>query len=125
MRTVPIDSQEQILKEMEEGILLNSMQVVSATMEAAHIDPNEKEPPKEWVAAWGLEAARKRLRVAQQAWLPTREAPMFLKSAQNVAVGIIRSRAKEQSGPPELNVKKVALTISPKNYPEEMVVSDE
>lgn len=71
--------------------------------------PGTQEPPQAWIDELGLEAARKRLRVAKSAWMSAKEAPIGIKVAKEVAVGIARARATEKGGGTTLSVQQVVF----------------
>lgn len=114
------------IRNAENTLLRKSMQAVEDAMDFREIDPSQKEPPQEWVDEHGLIEAQKRFRIAQAAWLGSKNAPVGLKMAQALTVGIIRAKATERAAPMTLNAVQVVVSASEKReYPETEIIDTE
>jgi hypothetical protein len=71
------------------------------------VEPQQQEPPPEWVAQYGEQAARQRLAVAKAGWMPNSLKPSGVDVATRVVTAISRARGSRQQslGPAEINVK--------------------
>jgi hypothetical protein len=99
------------LKLLRSRLLEGSMKVMDAVMAAADIDPEQKEPPEQWVNEYGRQEAERRFRVARYGLLPMKEVPSFIPLTQKTLLALTAQDAK---GPQEthntLNVALVSLT---------------
>lgn len=105
---------------MEDTILLRAATVVDSALAWAEVDKAQYDPPPEWVAEMGEQQARQRLRVAQAAWLSQAEAPVGLKLANNVMIGIAKARGQQsklRTGN-SLNVQICLPAPTSKEHPE-------
>lgn len=109
-------------REMENELMKQSTEILSDSLSWPEITMATTEPPAEWVAALGRKRAEQKLRVAQAAWMPTKEAPVGLKMAQATVLGIARLRAGDRETNQKLNVQIVQVVES-KSY-EEMEVEE-
>lgn len=92
--------------QIEDEVFQTAAGILAATLDAAHVDPTQPDPPPEWVAELGEKAARQRLAVAKAGWMPRSLAPNFIDVAGRVYTGITRARQHQQStGPREINAK--------------------
>lgn len=93
--------------EIEDEVFQTAAGILRASLDFCHVAPDQQDPPPEWVAELGEDAARKRLAVAKAGWLPSSQAPAGAGLARQVYVGISRARRMQQlgSGPREVNVK--------------------
>lgn len=110
-------AKQAVLKRLEDELLLESLTTLRDAMAFRDIEPDATEPPVEW-RDLAPEERMKRLRVARMAHMPSKDAPVGLKLANNLAVGIIKARAQEKGGPKTLNVQVVRLEMAPAQYPE-------
>ena len=94
--------------EIEDEIYQTAAGILHATLDFCHVTPDQEEPPEEWVARFGADAAKKRLAVAKAGWLPQSLGPSGPKYAVQLVAGISRAR-RMQSGqlgaPREVNAK--------------------
>jgi hypothetical protein len=81
------------IEQIEDEIFERSAGIVNAALSFSEIAHNQDEPPDEWIAELGLEAARQKLAVAKAGWLPASIAPNALKLAAQTMTGISRGRA--------------------------------
>lgn len=88
------------LRALEDNILSRGLTCLDDVARWADIDPTASEPPPEWVEELGGDkvALARRLRVAKAAWMSAKEAPVAIKVAQSVVVGIAKARATEKGG---------------------------
>lgn len=103
-------SREEGLQAIEDQLLGECVAVVSAAARFSEILPTDTEPPEDWVEQLGEKEAWKALRVAQQAWLPKKEAAYGLELCQKVASGIMTSRRKQPGEKKVLNLNLVGMT---------------
>lgn len=115
---------EATLKTIEADLLRNSMEVVGDSLRFREIDPGQIDPPSEWVEELesahpgkGLELANQRLRCANAGWMNKKDSPVAVQVAQALAIGIIRSRSAEKSGPRTLNVQVVQMSAPLPDFP--------
>lgn len=97
------------LRALEDDIHRRALVCLDDVSRWTDVDPKQEEPPAAWVDELGLEGAQRRLRVARAAWMSPKEAPVGIKVAQTVAVGISRARATEGGGAQTLNVQTVVF----------------
>ena len=114
---------EERLKHIEDELLERNMNIVRDVAAFREIDPTSDEPPEAWVLEHGREEAIKRHRVARAAWMSQTEAPIAIRIAKDIAIGITKARAAEKTGPRQLNVQVVQMpsTINV-NFGEEIEV---
>lgn len=93
--------------EIEDEIYQTAAGILHATLDFCQVAPDQQEPPAEWVARLGLDAARQRLAVAKAGWLPQSLSPSGPKYAAQLVAGISRARRMQsgQLGPREINAK--------------------
>ena len=94
---------------LEDTILQDCAAVVSAASRFAEITPSDPQPPEEWIANLGEKQARMAHRVAQQAWLPKKDAAMGVEMCFKAVLGIIHSRSKRNETKHALQVNIVAM----------------
>ena len=116
---------EQTLRSLEADLFLESMQIVADSFKFREIEPNQKEPPEEWVQELGYKKAKERLHSAQAGWMSKKDSPVAVQVAQAVVIGISRSRATEKSGPKTLNVQVVQMSAPLPQFPELLLSSGE
>jgi hypothetical protein len=92
------------LKLIRDRMLHSALEGMEAATAFADIDPEQTEPPPEWVAKYGLESAVRRLKIAKMAWLPAKVAPLGLTMMPKVALGIMNIDAKLKSPPRTMNL---------------------
>lgn len=97
------------LQRLEDRILEKSLLTVYDSLHWEDIDAGAVDPPQAWIDEVGLEAAKKRLRVAQAAWMNAKEAPVALNMARAISMGITKVRAARQVGTPTLNINFVSF----------------
>lgn len=95
------------IAEIEDETFQTAAGIVQASLDFYQVEPNQEEPPPEWIEQYGARAAMQRLRVAKASWLPQSVAPSGVKLAAQVVVGISRARRLDQrlGGSTEINVK--------------------
>ena len=102
------------------------MEIVSGALSAPGIDPtNPMGVPEEWIEEMGERAARAKYKSAVDAHSNAKEAPVYLKVAENMAAVIIRARATEKAAPKHLNIQKVVIPIVAVERFDEMVVEEQ
>jgi hypothetical protein len=95
------------LQEIQDQLLQQSLEVVQDAVKFSEIDEDAQAPPDAWVEELGMDRAMARLRMARAAWRNARDAPVGIKVAASVAVGIMKARATEKTAPKVLNVALV------------------
>lgn len=98
------------LRDIEEEVHEEAATVVHDAMAFCKIGPEDKEPPYEWVKALGMERAWERFKTAQYALLTAKEAPIGLRIAKDIMLGLARVRAREKVGPKTLNMVVVQMS---------------
>lgn len=94
---------------LEDRLLEQSMRVVTEAMQFADVAFGEKTPPEEWVETMGSELAERKLRYVLSGQMSGKDAPVGVKVAQAVAIGILKTRASRTQSP-SLNISYVELT---------------
>jgi len=100
-------------------IFLESSKMLEDALRAQEIDPTAEFPPASWVVEFGEVEATRRFRVARSAWLNAKEAPVMLKLAKELVVGISKALATDTTGPKVINMQIVAMPQTQKReiYP--------
>jgi len=98
------------LRGYEDHILEKALGVVDGTVSFADVEEGEERIPAEWIEQEGLEGAKRKMRIAQAAWLPKIKAPAGLSHAVQVATSIIKARSAEKAAPRTLNIGVVQLS---------------
>lgn len=80
------------IEELENEIFERAVGVVNAALSFTEVSPTQMEPPAEWVAELGYEAAKQKLEIAKMSYLPQSLAPNGFKLAAQVATAISRGR---------------------------------
>jgi len=95
------------IEELENEIFERAAGVVNAVLSFVEVKHDQQEPPPEWIAELGYDAAVQKLRIAQLGYLPASIAPNAIKLALQAQVGIARGRAYRVSKMTQnnLNVK--------------------
>lgn len=93
--------------EIEDEVFQQATGILRAALDFCHVSPNQAEPPPEWVAEYGLEAAKRRLEVAKQGWAPKSLSASGIDLAKSMVIGISRARRHSamSAGPREVNAK--------------------
>ncbi len=99
-----------MIRAVEDEIYVEAASTVRDTLRFKEIDPAQEEPPLEWIAELGEHEAKKRHRLARSGWMPSKDAPVGLKLAQDTLVGFAKVRAAEKQGPRTLNMVYVKLS---------------
>lgn len=120
--------QEEMLAGIKNRLFAESMQVIGDTLRARDVDvtlQRDLDPAFErMVDDLGEEEAQKAYRVAVAGWNTAADAPVFVKVATNIAVGIMKANAAEKGGPKVLNVGKVMVVADSIPQFEEREVDD-
>lgn len=107
------------LQEIQDQLLQKSLEVVGAAMAFSDIEEDSTAPPDAWIAELGQDSAHARWRLAKAAWRTGRDAPVGIKLASQMAVGILKAKAVEKTGPKTLNVALVNWTGPLPQFPEQ------
>lgn len=120
--------QEEMLAGIKNRLFADSMQVIGDTLRARDVDvtlQRDLDPAFErMVDDLGEEEAQKAYRVAVAGWNTAADAPVFVKVATNIAVGIMKANAAEKGGPKVLNVGKVMVVADSIPQFEEREIDD-
>jgi len=102
-----IAARQQRIADLEDEVFQTSVGVVQAMLDFHLVEPGQQEPPPEWVAQYGEQAAKQRLAVAKAGWMPNSLKPSGVDVATRVVTAISRARGSRQQslGPAEINVK--------------------
>lgn len=113
------------LRHMETALHQRAASILEYAMRAPELTKEmieAEEPPPEWTRVMGSrEEALKAFRIAQAAWASQKEAPTFLKLAQNFLAGAMKARATEKQGPRVLNATLVQVSGPAPTYPKRLV----
>lgn len=112
------ESRMERVRALEDSLLEENLGIVADAAKFNQIDPGQEQLPHEWLLELGSVKARERMRVAQAAWLPVKDAPVGLKMAQGIALGIIKARAVEKAAPRTLNVAFVQMPAPQQEFAE-------
>lgn len=105
-------------------IFLDSAQVLEDALAARELDVDADGPPEEWIRDLGEKEAKRRFRMAQAGWLNAKEAPVVIKVAKELLVGISKAMAADNSGPKVLNLQVVNMPQTA-NLPEFPEIEDD
>ena len=81
------------IEELENEIFERACGVVNAALSFTEVRHDQTEPPPEWIAEYGPDAAQRRLEIAKMGYFPASVAPNGFKLALQAQVGISRGRA--------------------------------
>lgn len=103
-----------LIKRAEKEVLGKSLSMLSDATRFADVPPESKiteNPPEWWMKEYETEMEAVRAwRVAHYALLPTKDSPVGLKLASNVAIGIIQAQAARAANRP-INVMPVHMSV--------------
>jgi len=91
--------QAERMMDLEDRVLERNLVILDGAARFHEIDPEAEAPPPEWVRELGQERAMERFRLAKYALMPAGAAPMGMKMAAPVVVGIMKAKAARDSGP--------------------------
>lgn len=80
------------MEELEHEIFERASAVVNAFCAFSEVAPDQEDPPAAWIAEYGEEAARQRLRIAKAGWFPQSVMPAGAKVSLQAMIGISRGR---------------------------------
>lgn len=112
------------LRLAEDKLFEDNLQIIQSVMDFHKIgfDENgqvdENDIPFEWQGL-PVQEKMKKIRLAKAGWMTSAEIPHAVKMAHATVMGIIKSRAVEQSGEKTLNIESVyfpAPDAKPKEY---------
>lgn len=112
------------LRSLEDQIHKNALTIIDDSMYWTHVSPHQEKPPQAWVDELGEAGARRRLITARMNHLSSREAPVGIKTAGLVAMGITRARSTERQAPRSLNISLVQMSAPLPEFPE-LEIGDE
>lgn len=107
------------IRAVENRVLEKAMTIVESVLDFREIDPAMEHPPPDWFEKYG-DQAENRFRLARAGWMKGSEAPVGVKVAYNVLVGVVKARATEKA-PPRLNIETVQMQIVLPSFPEREV----
>lgn len=119
----PLEPGHRWLARKQQEIFEEAAKITEDVLAFRDLDPALTEPPPEWVAALGEDEALKRFRVARSAWMSAKEAPVGIKVAKELVVGISKALGESAQAPRILNMQKV--TVYSGKPPEYQVVEVE
>ena len=99
------------IAEIEAQVFDVSTQVVMAHLAFTEVDPDQEEPPEEWVREYGEKAARRRLIVAKLGYAPASQMPSAVKLAQLVRAGVSRAYGQQSQQKHQLNQINVKIAL--------------
>lgn len=92
------------LRNVEDKVLGKALTIVQDALHFADLDMGDSKIPDAWVDEVGIDGAERRHRAATWSQLNAKEAPVGLKMAKEVLVGIVKARATEKAEPKRLNI---------------------
>lgn len=100
----------QRMQQIEEQIFEKCAALMEAHLDAAEVDPDQQEPPPEWVERWGLDVARRRLIFAKMGYLPASQMPSAVKLSGQYVLGVVKGR-QSRIGKLTQNVLNVKIAL--------------
>jgi hypothetical protein len=113
---LPKKAQAAIMRSMEDEMHQESMTILHGATHFYKIEPDAKEPPREWVKELGKKQAWERFRLSQFALMSKKDAPVGLFLASATHASITKARATEKGGTRTLNMISVQMPAPPE-YP--------
>jgi hypothetical protein len=113
------------IRALESALHETAASILAASMRAPEIRPDQETPPEAWLEVMKPADAEKALRIAKAAWMSQKDAPVFLKTAQQFLQGSMKVRANENTGPKVLNATIVTTTAPAPVFPERVVRNDD
>lgn len=112
------------IKNLEDSLLIDSLEVVTSVCKFAEFDPKveydpknlEAGPPQEWLDELGEKEAGRKYRMVMAGWENSKAAPVAISVATKVSVGIIRARASSKMAPRTLNLQVIQMTAPRQDY---------
>jgi hypothetical protein len=104
-------------KRLEQELLTEAFEILRGAFRLKEIDEDTKEVPVEWVDEYGTKKAKEMFRMAKGAWKPKKEAPLGIQVAQEMAIGILRARAREEAPKAVLNMSMVSMSFELPVFP--------
>lgn len=95
------------LAEVEHAVQQNSFDVVDAVVSFAEINPEQEEPPQNWIEKYGYLKALHRFRIAKAGWMSAKDAPVAIKVAASIATNALKNRGEENRQPLNMTLVKV------------------
>lgn len=95
------------IAEAEDRVHMTAVGILEATLDFHLVEPDQVIPPEDWVEQYGEKVAIQRLRVARAGWMPAGKAPIALRIAPAVVVGIAKARGQQAASrqPIEVNAR--------------------
>jgi hypothetical protein len=113
----PSEQQKARLKNLENKLLQDSMEVVTGVCEFAEIEPNQEGGcPQAWIDELGEATAMKKWRLTNAGWLNSKDAPVGITVATKISIGILRAHAASKAPPVNLNIAKIEMTVAQTEY---------
>lgn len=106
---------EERLQEAENEVFAGALNTLADALHWRDINPDDDEPPLEWVQHLGLKEAQKRHRVARAAWMANKDAPAGLKIANQVMAAVVKGREARAVSEKPMNVQ-VSVAVDPDVY---------
>lgn len=105
------------LQGLEDKLFDQAIGVVTDVMGFSEIPFSAVSPPDEWLLVMDEEEAWRKFRNVKAGQMKSADAPSGVKVAQNIATGIMKTRALRGAAP-VLNIQLVQLTVGPEHvYP--------
>lgn len=114
--------QTQLIRQTEDQVFLRAAKVMEGTLAFDEIDPEQPDPPEEWVRKLGHEEAVRRLRVAKYSLMSAKDAPVALAIAKSIYTSALKAKASSAGAARALNVAIVQMPdfVVPK-FPEKKI----
>ena len=99
------------IAEIEDKVFDVCTQVVMAHLAFTEVDPDQEDPPEEWVQQFGEKAARRRLIVAKLGYAPHSQMPSAVKLAAMARTSISRAYSQQHRGVGAMNQVNVKIAL--------------
>jgi len=112
-----------LVEQVVDQLFQESASIVASAMRFADIEGDEDDPPEQWIEQLGEKEAKKALRIAKFAQIPSKNAPIALEMAQKVLTGLIRAKMDRPAEGRPINIQIVQFEKERIEFPE--VILDE
>lgn len=92
------------VREMEDTLYNRSLELCEGLTAMQEIDPEDKEPPPDWVTKYGRKRAEERFRIAKYGLLNQQEAPNGLRLVSHTLGQMLKARSLEKNNGMERNI---------------------
>lgn len=105
------DEKAKDLQSVEDKLFDRSAEILEGALRFTEVNPEETEPPAEWIHEYGYAKAKRVLQSARTAWMSAKNAPVGIKVAESIARGVMKARSLEKAAPKSLAVAFLNNTV--------------